>query len=130
MENERSKENEQTAQQISVKAEVSRSGAPRVKKFGKHASKKFGFWENCPYGVRRYVRPPLHVSHGEILHFKYPRVSAVNRIATPTFRDKKQQQRSRFFLSTSFFKSTSAWITEKALEPEIEKQRGPISFEE
>ena len=34
----------------------------------------------------------------EILHFKYSRVSAVNDIATRTFRDKKQQQLSRFFL--------------------------------
>ena len=53
--------------------------------------------------TRPYVRPPIHVSRGEILHFKYPRVSAVNRIATRTFRDKKQQQQQRrFFLSTSF----------------------------
>ena len=51
--------------------------------------------------TRPYVRPPIHVSRGVILHFKYPRVSAVNRIATRTFRDKKQQQQQRqFFLST------------------------------
>ena len=36
--------------------------------------------------TRPYVRPPLHVSRGEILHFKYPRVSVVNRIATRTLR--------------------------------------------
>ena len=42
------------------------------------------------------------VSLGEILHFKYPSVSAVHRIATRTFRDKKQQQQSSFFLSTLF----------------------------
>ena len=29
-----------------------------------------------------YLRPSLHVSRIEILHFKYPRISAVNRIAT------------------------------------------------
>ena len=33
--------------------------------------------------------------HPRNLHFKYTRVSAVNRIATRTFRDKKQQHRSR-----------------------------------
>ena len=35
--------------------------------------------------TRPYVRPPLHVSRGEILHFKYPRVSAVNRKASRDF---------------------------------------------
>ena len=52
--------------------------------------------------TRPYLRPPIHVSLGEILHFKYARVSAVNRIATRNFRDKKkkQQQQRRFFLST------------------------------
>ena len=34
--------------------------------------------------TRPYVRLPLHVNRVEILHFKYPRVSAVNRIATRT----------------------------------------------
>ena len=29
-------------------------------------------------------RPPIHVSEGEILHFKHPHVSAVNRIPTKT----------------------------------------------
>ena len=55
-----------------------------------------------PCGVCPYVRPPLHVNRVEILHFKYKPISAVNRsIATRrTFRDKKQQQRSRF----SFFR--------------------------
>ena len=61
-----------------------------------------GLTRNRPYVVRPYVRPPLHVSRGKILHFKYTRVSAVNRIATRTFRDKKQQQRSRIFHSTQF----------------------------
>ena len=58
-----------------------------------------------PCGVRPYVRPPLHVNQVEILHFKYTRISAVNRsIATRTFRDKKQQQRSRFSVFRLNFK--------------------------
>ena len=58
----------------------------------------------CTTNVRPYVRPPGHVSRGEVLHFKYARVSAVNRIATRTFTDKQQQQQqqSRFFLSLNF----------------------------
>ena len=58
----------------------------------------------CTTNVRPYVRPPGHVSRGEVLHFKYARVSAVNRVATRTFTDKKQQQQqqSRFFLSLNF----------------------------
>ena len=57
----------------------------------------------CTTNVRPYVRPPGHVSRGEVLHFKYARVSAVNRIATRTFTDKKQQQQqSRFCLSLNF----------------------------
>ena len=35
------------------------------------------------------VRLPLHVSRSEILHFKHPHVSAVNRMATRTFREEK-----------------------------------------
>ena len=34
----------------------------------------------------------LYVRWGEILNFKYRRILVVNRIATRTFRDKKQQQ--------------------------------------
>ena len=49
--------------------------------------------------VRTYVHPS-NVSQGEILHFKYPCISAANSIAARTFRGRKQQQRSRFFLST------------------------------
>ena len=59
----------------------------------------------CTTNVRPYVRPPRHVSWGEVLHFKYARVSAVNRIATRTFTDKQQQQQQqqrRFFLSLNF----------------------------
>ena len=39
--------------------------------------------------VRTYLRPCLHVNRGEISHFKHPRVSAVNRMATRTFREKE-----------------------------------------
>ena len=49
---------------------------------------------------------PNHLSRrGVDLHFKHLRVSAVNRIATRTFREKQQQQQlqqRRFFLSTLF----------------------------
>ena len=44
--------------------------------------------------TRPYVRPPVHVSRGEILHYKQPR------IATWTSRDKKQQR--RFFRPAYF----------------------------
>ena len=39
------------------------------------------------YRVHPHVRPPLHVSRDEILHFKHPRVLTVNRIPSRTFRD-------------------------------------------
>ena len=44
--------------------------------------------------TRPYIRPPVHVSRGEILYYKHLR------IATRTFRDKKQQR--PFFLSAYF----------------------------
>ena len=78
---------------------------------------------------RPYVRPPLHVSRGEILHFKYTRVSAVNRIATRTLRDKKQQQRSQIFHSTQFNVYIGEDNRERARDRD-KKQRRPISFEE
>ena len=34
-----------------------------------YVSKKFWFEENRPYGVRPYIRPPLHVSGREMAHF-------------------------------------------------------------
>ena len=57
---------------------------------------KFWFWQN-----RLYVGTPVSVSRGKILHFNQPRVFAANRMATRTFREKKQQQ-SRIFFSTGF----------------------------
>ena len=71
----------------------------------------------CTTNVRPYVRPPGHVSRGEVLHFKYARVSAVNRIATRTFTDKKNNNNNK---ADSFFHlilmSTLTWITEKELK--------------
>ena len=40
--------------------------------------------------MRTYVHPTIYASQGEILHFKQPGVSTVNRIGTRTFRGKKQ----------------------------------------
>ena len=51
----------------SSRARKARSGAPWVRKFG----------NLCFHGERPYVRPLLHVSRDEILHFKHPLVSAV-----------------------------------------------------
>ena len=52
------------------------------------ASKKFWFWESRPY-----VRPPLHVSRDTWnFAFQVPAHSVGHRIATRTYRDKKQQQ--------------------------------------
>ena len=34
-----------------------------------YVSKKFWFEENRPYGVRPYIRPPLHVSGREMAYF-------------------------------------------------------------
>ena len=98
-----------------------------------YASKKFWFWQN-----RLYVRRPLRVSRRKILHFKQPRLFAVNRMATRTFREKQQQQ-SRVFFSTGFQNpvvsvdikmSTLTWITEVEVGREINKQRRIISLEE
>ena len=96
----------------------------------------FGSEKIVPYGVRPYVRPPLHGSPGEILHFKYPRVSAVNRIATLTLEIKNNNNDADSFFRLNFkvyigednrekasaiLKSTLARITEKKLAPEINK---------
>ena len=56
------------------------------------------------------MRPLFRVSRDEILHFKHPRVSAVNRIASRPFSNK---------LADSFFGlNFNVWITEKQLERE------------
>ena len=52
--------------------------------------------------VHTSIRPHIHVSRGEISHFKHdPSVWTVSRMATRTFREKQQQQ-SRVFFSTKF----------------------------
>ena len=85
-------------------AELSRargacSGAPWVRKFGYPCVLKFGLRKSS---VRPYVRPPLHVSRGEILHFNYPRVFAVNRIATRNFSDQNNNNKADSFSRLNF----------------------------
>ena len=67
------------------------------------------------------------------MHFKDPRVSAVNYMATRTFREKKYNNNkadSSFRLNFNVYIDVK-WITEKELEREIKKtQRRPISLEE
>ena len=58
--------------------------AKRVQR-AKHP-RNFGYEDDRPY-VRTYAT--LSYKPGEILHFKYPRVLAVNRIATRTLKDNK-----------------------------------------
>ena len=53
---------------------------------------KFWFWQN-----RLYVRTPVSVSRGKILHFNQPRVFAANRMATRTFREKNNNKVESFF---------------------------------
>ena len=58
--------------------------------------------------VRTYVRPPLHVSRGETLHFKHPaffcgKSHGHRDFKRETGRKKQQQQQeSRVFRSTKF----------------------------
>ena len=54
------------------------------------------------FGSEKIVRPPLHVSRGEILHFKYPPVSKVDRTVTRTFRGKKNNNEAKRERSSSF----------------------------
>ena len=49
-----------------------------------------------------YVRPPLHVSKDEILHFKNPRVSAVNRIASRPLEIKPTKTKADSFFQVTF----------------------------
>lgn len=44
-----------------------------------------GDWQS---GLYMYVRPPIHVSQGDALHFKHFRVLELNRMATRSFREK------------------------------------------
>ena len=96
------------------------SGAPWVRKFGYLCMEKI--WVLRKLSVRPYLRPPLHVSRSEILLVKYPHVSAVNHIATRTFRDKKHNinKANSFFRLILMF--TLTWITERELQPEIKNK--------
>ena len=80
--------------------------------------------------VCRLVRPPLHVSRGEILHFKHPHVSAVNRTATRTFREEENSNnKADFFFRLDFNVYTDvdnrerARVSDKTNEKKKEKQR-------
>ena len=80
--------------------------------------------------VRPSVGPPLHVSRGEIFHFKYP---GVNCITTRTFRDKKTTTTKPILSFDLFLIFTLTRITEKELEREKKKKTNkqrPISLEE
>ena len=61
---------------------------------------------------------PLHVSQGEIAHFKHLCVSAGNRMATQTFTKKKKTKPSLSF-DYNILMSTWTCITKKELEQEI-----------
>ena len=64
------------------------------------------------------------------MHFTHPRVIAVNRIASMTFRDKNNNNKadSLFRLNFNVYIDVQ-WATEKGLERD-KKQRRPISLEE
>ena len=68
-----------------------------------------------------YVRPPLHESRDEILHFEHPRVSAVNRIAFRT-QEIKATTTKPILCFELILMSTLTWITEKELEREIKNK--------
>ena len=99
-----------------------RSGAPWVKNLVISASKKFWLWGND-------VPPPLHVRRHEILHFKHPRVSAVNRIASRTFRDKNNNNKADSFFRLNFNVYIDLDKRERARARD-KKQKRPISLEE
>ena len=61
------------------------------------------------------------------MHFKHPRVFAVNRIASLTFRDKTTTTKPILYFDLILM-STLTWVTEKVLERD-KKQRRPISLE-
>ena len=74
---------------------------------------------------RPYVR--LHVSRGKILHFKYLRVSAENRIATRTFTDKKNNTKADSFFRLNFNVYIDVDNRERARARDKEQKR-PIYF--
>lgn len=57
-------------------------------------------WQNR---LHMYVRPPIHVSQGDILHFKHLRVLELNRMATRTFIEKiNNNNKAESFFSFKF----------------------------
>ena len=75
------------------------------------------------------VRLPLHVSRSEILHFKHPHVSAVNRMATRTFREEENSNnkadsffRLDFNVYTDVDNKERARVSDKTNEKKKEKQ--------
>ena len=74
-----------------------------------------------------YVRPPLHVCRGEILH--YARFSAVNRIATRTLKDKSNNSKVDSFFLLNFNVYLDLDNIERARARD-KKERRPISLEE
>ena len=102
---------------------LAHSGAPWIRKFGFLIIQEILILRTT--SVR--VRPPLNVSRGEILHFKYPRASAVNRIETWTFRYKKKKKTTtttKLVLSFDLMSmSKLTWMTEKELERQIKTKR-------
>lgn len=58
------------------------NGATSVRKFGYLCIEEILVLRKS--AVSTFERPPIRVSQSEILHFKHPHVSAVNRIPTKT----------------------------------------------
>ena len=77
----------------------------------------------------KYVRPPLQVSLDEVLHFKHPRVSAVNRIASQTFRNKNNNNKADSLFRLHFSVYSDVDNRERAGARDKKKRR-PVSLEE
>ena len=76
-----------------------------------------------------YVRPPLHVSRDEILHFKHLRVSAVNHKVSRAFRDKNNNNKANSFFRLNFNVYVDVDNGERARVRD-KKQRRKISLKE
>ena len=105
-----------------------RNRAPWVRKFGNLCIQEILVLRKS--SVRStYVRPPLHVSRDEILHFKHMRVSAVNRIASRAFRDKNNNNKANSFFRLNFNVYVDVDNGERARARD-KKQRRKISLKE
>ena len=92
------------------------SGVPWVRKFGYLRVRIQEILVLAKWSVRTSTP---HVSRGEILYFKNPHVSAVNRIATQTLRDNKITTTKPTLSFDLILMSALTCITEKELELEI-----------